>query len=124
MLKALDRTRGAASDDDAARKEAKADLRRDLIEADYPLTVQFDGRAMVEGTMISVGEITLRPSFYEKSGRVAYMGGGDITLKGVKNRCNITVFLPFSVGNRVASPEATKAAEAKANADLDDGEES
>ena len=123
MLKALDRTRGATSDD-AVRLAAKASVRKGLIDAGYPLTISFKGEHFAgEGKPpVSVGEIVLRPSFYEKSGRVAYMGGGDVTICGVKNRCNITVFLPFT-HDATTSPEAAALAEGQANASMDAGEQ-
>ena len=111
-----------ASPDDAARDARKVRLRVELKEGGYPLTIQWEAKAMIQGEMITLGQVTCKPTYFEKSGRVAYVGSGGVQLMGTKDQSTVTTFLPFSVDKEASSVAGVKAAEAKANADLDDGE--
>ena len=111
-----------ASPDDAARDARKVRLRVELKEGGYPLTIQWEAKAMIQGEMITLGQVTCKPTYFEKSGRVAYVGSGGVQLMGMKDQSTVTTFLPFSVDKEASSVDGVKAAEAKANADLDAGE--
>ena len=112
----------SASPDDAARDARKLALRSELKEGGYPLTIQWEAKAMIQGEMVILGQVTCKPTYFEKSGRVAYVGSGGVMLMGLKDQSTITTFLPFSVDKGATSAAGVQAAEARANVDLDEGE--